>query len=133
MAKAGSDIGTGNVGRRSAVESLRRMIPSPLLRSISPRVASTATATPRGPSRKNVRQKNPSALNKEICRECRNRHTSAPILVLNARNDPATPLQGAYAGASQLSQALVVVTATYRAAKKIGPAQIEMSVQRTNL
>ena len=38
-----------------------------------------------------------------------NRRTSAPILVLNARNDPATPLQGAYAGASQLSQALVVV------------------------
>ena len=38
-----------------------------------------------------------------------NRSTSAPILVLNARNDPATPLEGAYAGASQLAQALVVV------------------------
>ena len=38
-----------------------------------------------------------------------NRRTSAPILVLNTSNDPATPLQGAYAGASQLSQALVVV------------------------
>ena len=34
-----------------------------------------------------------------------NRRTSAPILVLNTSNDPATPLQGAYAGASQLSQA----------------------------
>jgi hypothetical protein len=38
-----------------------------------------------------------------------NRRTSAPILVLNTSTDPATPLQGAYAGASQLSQALVVV------------------------
>jgi pimeloyl-ACP methyl ester carboxylesterase len=38
-----------------------------------------------------------------------NRRTSAPILVLNTSNDPATPLLGAYAGASQLSQALVVV------------------------
>ena len=38
-----------------------------------------------------------------------NRRTSAPILVLNTSNDPATPLQGAYAGASQLSQAPVVV------------------------
>jgi pimeloyl-ACP methyl ester carboxylesterase len=38
-----------------------------------------------------------------------NRRTSAPILVLNASNDPATPLEGAYAGASQMSQALVVV------------------------
>ena len=34
-----------------------------------------------------------------------NRRTSAPILVLNTSNDPATPLQGAYAGASQLAQA----------------------------
>jgi len=39
-----------------------------------------------------------------------NRRTSAPILVLNTSNDPATPLQGAFAGASQLSEALVVVT-----------------------
>jgi pimeloyl-ACP methyl ester carboxylesterase len=39
-----------------------------------------------------------------------NRRTSAPILVLNTRNDPATPLPGAYAGASQLSEARVVVT-----------------------
>jgi TAP-like protein len=39
-----------------------------------------------------------------------NRRTSAPILVLNTSNDPATPLQGAIAGASQLSEALVVVT-----------------------
>jgi pimeloyl-ACP methyl ester carboxylesterase len=39
-----------------------------------------------------------------------NRRTSAPILVLNTRNDPATPLEGAYAGASQLYEAQVVVT-----------------------
>jgi pimeloyl-ACP methyl ester carboxylesterase len=39
-----------------------------------------------------------------------NRRTSAPILVLNTRNDPATPLQGAIAGASQLYEAQVVVT-----------------------
>ena len=39
-----------------------------------------------------------------------NRRTSAPILVLNTRNDPATPLEGAYAGASQLYDAQVVVT-----------------------
>src|SRR5260370_35028142 len=39
-----------------------------------------------------------------------NRRTAAPILVLNTRNDPATPLDGAYAGAADLSQARVVVT-----------------------
>jgi pimeloyl-ACP methyl ester carboxylesterase len=39
-----------------------------------------------------------------------NRRTSAPILVLNTRNDPATPLDGAYAGAAELHQARVVVT-----------------------
>ncbi|ULE35429.1 alpha/beta hydrolase [Mycobacterium sp. IDR2000157661] len=39
-----------------------------------------------------------------------NRRTSAPILVLNTRNDPATPLAGAYAGAAQLYEARVVVT-----------------------
>jgi pimeloyl-ACP methyl ester carboxylesterase len=39
-----------------------------------------------------------------------NRHTSAPILVLNTRNDPATPLEGAYEGAAELYQAQVVVT-----------------------
>ncbi|AKK30242.1 hydrolase [Mycobacterium sp. EPa45] len=39
-----------------------------------------------------------------------NRRTAAPILVLNTRNDPATPLDGAYAGASELAQARVVVT-----------------------
>ena len=38
-----------------------------------------------------------------------NRRTSAPILVLNTRNDPATPLPGAYAGAAQLYEARVVV------------------------
>lgn len=39
-----------------------------------------------------------------------NRPTAAPILVLNTRNDPATPLEGAYEGASELSRARVVVT-----------------------
>jgi pimeloyl-ACP methyl ester carboxylesterase len=39
-----------------------------------------------------------------------NRRTAAPILVLNTRNDPATPLDGAYAGADELAQARVVVT-----------------------
>ena len=39
-----------------------------------------------------------------------NRRTSAPILVLNTRNDPATPLAGAYDGAAQLYEARVVVT-----------------------
>jgi pimeloyl-ACP methyl ester carboxylesterase len=39
-----------------------------------------------------------------------NRATSAPILVLNTRNDPATPLEGAYEGAAELYQARVVVT-----------------------
>ena len=39
-----------------------------------------------------------------------NRRTAAPILVLNTRNDPATPLAGAYAGAAQLHDARVVVT-----------------------
>ena len=39
-----------------------------------------------------------------------NRRTSAPILVLNTRNDPATPLGGAYDGAAQLYDARVVVT-----------------------
>ena len=39
-----------------------------------------------------------------------NRQTAAPILVLNTRNDPATPLAGAYAGAAQLAEARVVVT-----------------------
>ncbi|MEV0251254.1 alpha/beta hydrolase [Nocardia sp. NPDC050712] len=38
-----------------------------------------------------------------------NRRTAAPILVLNSRFDPATPLPGAYAGAEQLAAARVVV------------------------
>ncbi len=38
-----------------------------------------------------------------------NRRTAAPILVLNSRFDPATPLPGAYAGAAQLAHAQVVV------------------------
>ncbi|MFC4124705.1 alpha/beta hydrolase [Nocardia rhizosphaerae] len=38
-----------------------------------------------------------------------NRATAAPILVLNSRYDPATPLHGAYAGAGQLAHARVVV------------------------
>lgn len=38
-----------------------------------------------------------------------NRETAAPILVLNSRYDPATPLQGAKAGAAQLNRAQVVV------------------------
>ena len=38
-----------------------------------------------------------------------NRRTFAPILVLNTGSDPATLLQGAYVGASELSQALLVV------------------------
>ncbi|MGW0250349.1 alpha/beta hydrolase [Nocardia goodfellowii] len=37
------------------------------------------------------------------------RRTAAPILVLNSRFDPATPLPGAYAGADQLADARVVV------------------------
>jgi pimeloyl-ACP methyl ester carboxylesterase len=39
-----------------------------------------------------------------------NRRTAAPILVLNTRNDPATPLSGAYEGAAELYDARVVVT-----------------------
>jgi pimeloyl-ACP methyl ester carboxylesterase len=39
-----------------------------------------------------------------------NRRASAPILVLNTRNDPATPLEGAYEGAFQLFEARVMVT-----------------------
>lgn len=38
-----------------------------------------------------------------------NRRTAAPILVLNSRFDPATPLSGAIAGAGQLADARVVV------------------------
>ncbi|NEW50840.1 alpha/beta hydrolase [Nocardia cyriacigeorgica] len=38
-----------------------------------------------------------------------NRRTAAPILVLNTRYDPATPMAGAYAGAAQLADAQVVV------------------------
>ncbi len=38
-----------------------------------------------------------------------NRRTSAPILVLNARFDPSTPLHGAYDGAAQLARAQVNV------------------------
>ncbi|MFC4377421.1 alpha/beta hydrolase [Nocardia halotolerans] len=38
-----------------------------------------------------------------------NRETAAPILILNSRFDPATPLHGAYAGAGQLADARVVV------------------------
>lgn len=38
-----------------------------------------------------------------------NRRTAAPILVLNSRFDPATPLAGARAGAAQLAEARVVV------------------------
>ncbi len=38
-----------------------------------------------------------------------NRATAAPILVLNTRYDPATPLSGAKAGAAQLHRAQVVV------------------------
>lgn len=38
-----------------------------------------------------------------------NRRTAAPILVLNSRFDPATPLAGAQAGAAQLAAAQVVV------------------------
>lgn len=37
------------------------------------------------------------------------RETAAPILVLNSRYDPATPLHGAKAGADQLARAQVVV------------------------
>jgi pimeloyl-ACP methyl ester carboxylesterase len=39
-----------------------------------------------------------------------NRRTAAPILVLNTRNDPATPLSGAYEGAAELYDARVMVT-----------------------
>ncbi|MGW0181214.1 alpha/beta hydrolase [Nocardia sp. NPDC003345] len=39
-----------------------------------------------------------------------NRRTAAPILVLNSRFDPATPLAGAESGAGQLAEARVVVT-----------------------
>jgi pimeloyl-ACP methyl ester carboxylesterase len=39
-----------------------------------------------------------------------NRRTAAPLLVLNTRNDPATPLSGAYEGAAELYDARVVVT-----------------------
>jgi hypothetical protein len=39
-----------------------------------------------------------------------NRVTSAPILVLNNRNDPETPLEGAYEGADELFRAGVMVT-----------------------
>lgn len=39
-----------------------------------------------------------------------NRPTAAPILVLNTRHDPATPLEGAYDGAAELHSARVVVT-----------------------
>jgi pimeloyl-ACP methyl ester carboxylesterase len=39
-----------------------------------------------------------------------NRHTSAPIRLMNTRNDPATPLEGALEGAAELSEARVVVT-----------------------
>ncbi|MFE3542361.1 alpha/beta fold hydrolase [Nocardia sp. NPDC059177] len=38
-----------------------------------------------------------------------NRDTAAPILILNSRFDPATPLRGALAGAAQLARAQVVV------------------------
>lgn len=38
-----------------------------------------------------------------------NRRTAAPILVLNSRFDPATPLHGAYDGARQLARARVLV------------------------
>lgn len=38
-----------------------------------------------------------------------NRRTAAPILVLNTRHDPATPLPGAEEGAAQLADARVVV------------------------
>ncbi|MFD3507534.1 alpha/beta hydrolase [Nocardia sp. NPDC058666] len=38
-----------------------------------------------------------------------NRETAAPILVLNSRYDPATPLHGAKAGAAQLNRAQLVV------------------------
>lgn len=38
-----------------------------------------------------------------------NRSTSAPILVLNSRFDPATPLSGAVTGAAELASAQVVV------------------------
>lgn len=38
-----------------------------------------------------------------------NRRTWAPILILNSRFDPATPLRGAYDGASELDRARVVV------------------------
>ncbi|WP_040799358.1 alpha/beta hydrolase [Nocardia higoensis] len=38
-----------------------------------------------------------------------NRRTAAPILVLNTRYDPATPLPGARAGAAQLADARVVI------------------------
>ncbi|MFI7669262.1 alpha/beta hydrolase [Nocardia sp. NPDC049526] len=38
-----------------------------------------------------------------------NRSTAAPILVLNSRFDPATPLHGAYTGAAELNRAQVVV------------------------
>ncbi len=39
-----------------------------------------------------------------------NRRTAAPVLVLNTRNDPATPLEGAYQGAAELADARLVVT-----------------------
>ena len=39
-----------------------------------------------------------------------NRRTAAPILVLNTRDDPATPLEGAYEGAAELADARVVIT-----------------------
>ena len=38
-----------------------------------------------------------------------NRRTAAPILVLNSRFDPATPLHGAYDGARELASARVLV------------------------
>ncbi|MEV4317947.1 alpha/beta hydrolase [Actinocrispum sp. NPDC049592] len=62
-----------------------------------------------------------------------NRWTSAPILVLNNRYDPSTPLHGAQDGAAELARARVFVTEGYGHSSMYVPSTCTEQVKREYL
>lgn len=62
-----------------------------------------------------------------------NRRTAAPILVLNTRYDPATPLAGAEAGAAQLADARVVIIEGAGHSSMYAPSSCAEQVKREYL
>lgn len=62
-----------------------------------------------------------------------NRRTSAEILIINNRYDPATPLHGAYDGAAELSRARVFVTEGAGHTSMLAPSTCTEQVKRDYL